>query len=429
MKITALRIDDFKRIAHVAIIPGERSIILIAGANAQGKSSILDALDAALRGTRTAPQEPIRRGAKRATIAIETDDGLQIRRTFGPTGATLEVSDAHGQVRRPQERLDALIGTRFLDPLAFLQRAAAEQRAALLAVIPEAAQIAEIDASRAKAFAARTDVKRDLGKLEARIEARGPTPVARAAPANIGELRERGVVLAGKLASERNCAEAIERGEREANAMHREIDDLEKRIAKLQDERAAAIARQIAAAGRANNARIQLAALGDLDQVRAEVAANDRALADVMGAESRRLAYVATTKAHREQDAERVNLAAQVADLDGDLALADATKAAILSSTALPVDGLGFDDTGITFDGLPFAQASGAQRIRVALGLAAASARDLREIWIKDGALLDEDSLAAIEAFAIARDMRVWIERVGEADTDAIVIRDGMVRP
>ena len=82
----------------------------------------------------------------------------------------------------------------------------------------------------------------------------------------------------------------------------------------------------------------------------------------------------------------------------------------------------------MTYQGVPFSQASSAEQIRVSLGMAMALNPSLRVVRILDGSLLDADALAAIRDMAIAADFQVWIERVGDADAGAVIIEDGQVR-
>ncbi len=72
-------------------------------------------------------------------------------------------------------------------------------------------------------------------------------------------------------------------------------------------------------------------------------------------------------------------------------------------------------------------QASDAERLRVALALAIAASPGLNDVWIRDGALLDDDSLELVAKHAIAAGKRIWIERVGTKDPGVIVIKDGQV--
>ena len=116
------------------------------------------------------------------------------------------------------------------------------------------------------------------------------------------------------------------------------------------------------------------------------------------------------------------NLMATTAEIEA----IDAEKAAMLAAATFPVDGLGFGaDGGVTFQGVPLAQASGAERIRVSMAVALAANPEIRVVLIRDASLLDEDSMAAVVAMAEAADAQVWLERVGTADPGAVVIVDG----
>ena len=93
------------------------------------------------------------------------------------------------------------------------------------------------------------------------------------------------------------------------------------------------------------------------------------------------------------------------------------------------MDGLGFDEDGVTYQGVPFSQASAAEQIRVSLAMAMALNPKLRVIRILDGSLLDADNLALIAEMATVSDYQVWIERVGDGDGIGVVIDDGAVAP
>jgi hypothetical protein len=57
-----------------------------------------------------------------------------------------------------------------------------------------------------------------------------------------------------------------------------------------------------------------------------------------------------------------------------------------------------------------------------------AASPGLDDVWIRDGALLDDDSLQLLAEEADKAGKRCWVERVGDRDPGAIVIQDGRVR-
>jgi len=110
------------------------------------------------------------------------------------------------------------------------------------------------------------------------------------------------------------------------------------------------------------------------------------------------------------------------------LAAIDAKKQRDMEAAQWPIPGLGFDDAGVTYNGLPFGQASSAEMLRVSVAIGAAFNPVLRVMLIRDGSLLDKDSLAAMTEIAKERDLQLWIERVGDGEECSVVIKDGHLR-
>lgn len=100
-----------------------------------------------------------------------------------------------------------------------------------------------------------------------------------------------------------------------------------------------------------------------------------------------------------------------------------------MAQAEFPVDGLGFDDSGVTYQGVPFAQASAAEQLRVSVAIAMALNPTVRVIRIADGSLLDSENVALIGEMAADRGYQVWLETVRDAGADGpgIVIEDGQV--
>jgi hypothetical protein len=83
-------------------------------------------------------------------------------------------------------------------------------------------------------------------------------------------------------------------------------------------------------------------------------------------------------------------------------------------------------ETGVTLDGLPFDQASGAQRIRTSVAIGGALNPGLRATLIKDGSGVDKDSLALLTQEAEKADLQVILETISTTG-DGILIVDGEV--
>lgn len=438
MRISAVQVRDFKRVRSVAIKPdADRVVILIGGKNAAGKSSVLDALTTAFGGKRAAPIDPVRHGADEAAITVELDAGaLTIHRVIEAGGESrLEVREKGNVIRAPQERLNKLVATRFLDPIAFLQLSAAEQREQLLSMFDRDGAIAKLEEHRERIFAKRTEVGRDLKKAEGEL-ARLPHDVE-VSPAidvvalneevrQLAELQRKGDGLANLQKMEEREVERL------ANEHTRALEDvakLEKQLAAAQDRAGAIAAQGDAAFVALSKTREKVAAVIEewqglaarreqLDADLKRAGEHNRAVFEAEASNKRRAAAAETVKLLEAQREQQTELLEKI----------ERQKVELLAAAKLPADGLGIASDGITLNGVPFAQASAAERLRVALALAMAAAPDLDDIWVRDGALLDDDHLQLIADMAEQAGRRVWIERVGDRDPGAIVIQDGTVR-
>ena len=136
---------------------------------------------------------------------------------------------------------------------------------------------------------------------------------------------------------------------------------------------------------------------------------------------------IRANNAARERQARKDKLRGEYKALTEGLEALDKTKADALAAALFPVDGLGFAETGVTYQGVPFSQASSAEQIRVSVAMAMAMNPELRVLRIKDGSLLDGDAMEALREQVAANDFQLWIERVGNADEGAVIIDDGEV--
>jgi hypothetical protein len=121
------------------------------------------------------------------------------------------------------------------------------------------------------------------------------------------------------------------------------------------------------------------------------------------------------------------NAGAKQADLTVLIEALDDSKARAVAAAHMPIEGLAFDDEGVTYNGLPFRQCSASEQLRVSVAMCMAVNPTVRVIRITDGSLLDSDSLALIAEMAGANDFQVWCEVVDESGQLGITIEDGSV--
>lgn len=401
MKIVELRAENVKRLKAVEITP-DGTMQVIGGRNAQGKSSVLDAIWLALGGGPAARETtlPIRDGEDHAEVTLDLGD-LIVTRTWTAAGTRLSVKSGDGATySSPQKMLDALVGQLSFDPLAFTRLSAREQREALLRLVELPVDVDAIDARRQLAFEERTEVGRQ-GKA-------------------IGD-----VTVDDDLPAEETSASEIIAEIRKAEEHNREVAAWKRQRDEAATE-AAEVVQQIEVLQR----RLERLTANEVDAKEWLKRHSEHDTADLeeklAGVEEANAKIRANNAAKKQRDHKR-QLRDQYASLTAEIEALDKEKAQALAEASFPVEGLGFDASGVTFHGVPLSQASSAEQIRVSLAVGMALNPKLRVLMIKDGSLLDAESLAAIREQVTQSDFQLWIERVGDADEGAVIIEDGQV--
>lgn len=116
--ITGLKVKDFLILEDIEITPDSK-LNIFAGKNKNGKTSVIKAIKAALKGI--SDPSVIRHGAERTELQVDIE-GLKIRRTMNRKGnGTLKVITPAGDIKAsPQAYLDGLLSDFSFDPLTFI---------------------------------------------------------------------------------------------------------------------------------------------------------------------------------------------------------------------------------------------------------------------------------------------------------------------
>lgn len=138
--ISKLVVRNFRGIKALEVHPG--SLNVIAADNAEGKTSLLEAIAAGLRGK--VPASAIRHDEEKAEITIEMSDGTAVHRRIKADGkSTVKVERDRAIIKAPQKYLDGLFAPEGLDPVAFL-REQKDRSQVLLEALPLETTMAEV---------------------------------------------------------------------------------------------------------------------------------------------------------------------------------------------------------------------------------------------------------------------------------------------
>jgi hypothetical protein len=420
-RLIELRAENFRKLKAVRI-KVDGNVVQVGGRNEQGKSAVLDVVAAAIGGKDAFPPTPVRKGAKDAEIMLNFGGLKLVRKIWneedGRIGQRLTFEYADGtKPKQPQAVLDDLRGSPIADdPLEFARLDRKKQFDLLKQLVPDF-DFADIAKRRQVLYEERTAVGRDRDRARATAET-ARRELAANLTDDVDEIPEK-VIDVGGLATQLRTAHdtnnAIDRRQEGRDGARQSIED-------KRDEADRLLARARTLNEEADALQKKLDEAEPLP-AKVDTAALEKKLETAE--KSNELIRQAIIMREKASSAEA--LAKRYDEITGAIVQLDSDKEAAVAAAKLPVPGLSFGDEEIMLDGLPFADASTARKIRVATSLLMALKPDLRVLLVREGSLLDKDSRAALEEAAKANDFVVLMECVGAIDGAGVVIEDGEV--
>ena len=407
IKIAELQLQNIKRVRAVDITPSD-GLTVIGGANAQGKTSVLDAICYALGGEKFRPSEPQNRdGMAPARMEITLSNGLVVTRSG--KNLDLKVTDPSGK-KAGQTLLNSFISTFALDLPKFLNASAKEKAKTLLDTLGIEAELTALDNEERKRADERLLAGREAERKRHYADELPEYPDAPDAPLSAAEmsrkLQDALAENARHQAQRENLVKLQERVSRD-NAQIAELEqrlralkcDLQADAADLEAAQATPIADDI-------DTNVINAELEIIDTINSQVRTNqDKAKANDE-AEQAEAEYAAAGRAVDDVRQRRM---------------------ALLNSVKMPLPGLSIEAGELVYNGAKWDCMSSMERVIVAISI-------VRQLQPKCGFVLldqlevfDRAQLAKLRDWLTENNMQAIATRVADDDTCDIIIEDGQV--
>lgn len=406
--IVKLQASNVMNIDAIIVEPNGKNVTLT-GKNGAGKSAFLKAIEFALSGKALASTpEPVRHGQKSGDILLDLGD-IIVKRHFTNESSTVKIENKDGMVfKSPQALLDKFRGNISFDPMGFAGLPEKQQKEVLLGMIDLPIDLDELDLKRKGIYDSRTEVNRDIKRLEGQ---RDGIPNLLDVPDD--ELSSVDVMNDMQAASEllaKNKTMRLEfsRKTTEVKTLTQMIDELQDKLVQTKEnyKRESLVWENM-------SCEINDLVDPDLEQFKCK-------LEDV---------EQINVQVRQKQGLKRIisqinDLLADRAILTNDIKEIDNLKTTTISEAGMPVPGLGFNESGVTFDDVPLVQCSDGQKRLISARIGMAMNPDLRVLWIPDASLLDSESINDLKTIADENGYQLWLELVSDSDTVGVTIED-----
>jgi hypothetical protein len=398
-KILYLKAERFLNLAVVEVVP-DGTAVWLKGKNEAGKSAVMDAVFAALTGKR--PENCIKEGEDEARIEVKMDGYTVVRNIVkvgkNKTDIKLEVKNDEGmRLGSPQTFLNDLIGKLTFDPMEFAREHPLDQKNIVLKAV--GVDFSDLETQKKTHTDNRADKARDLKKLEGALSTmKKPPKEFDGKTVTIKDMIDAVTTLKDKRAAFDEAVKAKKDAEYSKMSANAKIHELEEQIKAIQN--------QIVGYDTAINKPLP-PAVSD-----AEIAEADKVLETAQERNNDAMLY----QRYLDTEAEITTARADVEKVESQIKEVETERARRLKEAKLPVEGLGFDDDGLTFEGLPLARQSAGRSCEIYTAIAMALNPNLRVIFIRDASLLDKDMVASIMKLAQEKDYQVWLEKVEEKE-------------
>jgi len=407
VKISELQLQNIKRVRAVDITPSD-GLNVIGGANAQGKTSVLDAIAYALGGEKYRPSEPQNRdGMAPAKLEITLSNGLVVTRSG--KNLDLKVVDPTGK-KAGQTLLNSFISTFALDLPKFLNASNKEKAKTLLDTLGIEAELTALDNEERKRADERLLAGREADRKRHYADELPEYPDAPEAPLSGAEMAKKLQDALAENAKHQAQRENLARLQDLVTRYNAEVVDLNQRLKAAQTDLAAAKNDLAAAKAAPIEADVDTAAINaeleQIDTINSQVRTNQDKARASDEAEQAEAEYAAAGRAVEDVRQRRM---------------------ALLNSVKMPLPGLTIEAGELVYNGAKWDCMSSMERVIVAISIVRQLKPECGFVLLDQLEVFDRAQLAKLRDWLAENNMQAIATRVADDDTCDIIIEDGQI--
>lgn len=416
VRIVQLQIDNVKKIRAVGLTPAATGLTSIGGNNAQGKTSVLDAIMGALLGDKFKPSLPVRDGAQKGETKITLSNGFVVERNYSAKGGSYLTVTAPDGGKHGQTILNEFLAELALNLGDFLKASDKQKSKILLQAVgvdtqPYDEKIAAMMQERLLKGRERDNAKGHYESLPYHED--------------YGTELADSTAIAAKLQQQMNHNSAVAAAYQDAraarDAMTAEVEHragLEKRLAELQAEIADSKIKIDDLAAKAEAAIDAYKAMEKID--------TEPTTAELKSVEATN-AKVRDNQAKANAKRQHSILADEYTHMTREIeALRDELKG-LLDANPLPLDGLAIEEGELLYNGQRWDNMSGAERLQVATAVCHLINPRCGFVLIDGLETMDALTLVKFDAWLQDRGLQAIGTRVSTGDECTIIITDGAI--
>lgn len=411
LKVESLKVKNIMKIKEVNICP-KSELVLIAGVNAVGKTSVIKSLEIAFRGKKAMVglTKIVNDEEKEADIIADfgdivikrhfTDDGKEELRVLRKDGTRIK--------KTPQGVLDAMCN-KMLKPYEFKEMKPKEQKKLLINSLNLDIDLPKLEGEREKIYDLRTVKGHNRDNAKAHLEKMETPELWEDMP-----IKE---ISVGKLVDElnkrRDHNQSIENAETQIEYHeHRKADfvkQLERIKAEMRKEK-----KSIAD----NEKFLKENKKIDETEIRSEIDKVEEK--NIRIRES--LKYRELHKEFKKFNSEYNEFTKQIEGIDKIIEQA-------LVKTKMPIPGLEIYEDGLGIDGLPFAQLAESDQLKAAIGISMGiePQPEIGVLIIENGRDLDSKNWKIVRKMAKDNGYQIWVQYLDESGEIGFIIKEGRV--